>query len=93
MKVYIKLDKFITTISRIISYIGSAWIFAIMLIIVFDVGGRSLFDQPFVGTTEIVRNSVVGIAFFLVPWGYGQRYPRQKHDSCGSGSGSGCGSV
>jgi TRAP-type C4-dicarboxylate transport system permease small subunit len=39
-----------------------------MSIIVIDVGGRAFFNMPLRGTVEIVRNSVPGIAFFLLPW-------------------------
>lgn len=68
MKGYIKFNRFIVSMSRVISYIGAAWIFLLMILIVVDVIGRLMFNSPLVGTSELVRNSVVGIAFFLIPW-------------------------
>lgn len=53
------LDK---TVSYL-SFIGAIGIVLIMLLIVADVIGRSVFNQPVTGTSEIVRNSIVGITF------------------------------
>ena len=46
--------------------IGSTWIFVLMLIIIFDVGGRVFFNKPFQGTPEIVANSIIAIAFLQI---------------------------
>lgn len=45
------------------SMVGAIWTFLLMFVIVFDVVGRGLFHFAFVGTAEIVRNSIVGIIF------------------------------
>jgi TRAP-type C4-dicarboxylate transport system permease small subunit len=39
-----------------------------MFIVTADVLGRALFDSPVPGTPEIVRNSVPGIVFLLIPY-------------------------
>jgi TRAP-type C4-dicarboxylate transport system permease small subunit len=41
---------------------------AIMVIIVWDVSGRYFFNAPLTGTYEIVRNSIIGLTFFMLPW-------------------------
>ena len=43
--------------------IGTAWIFALMLLIVADVLGRNFFNQPITGVAEFAGRSVVGIVF------------------------------
>lgn len=68
MKVYIRINKIIERISQILSYVGAVWIFLLMGVIAVDVLGRQLFNTPLTGTLEIVRNSVAGIAFVLLPW-------------------------
>lgn len=45
------------------SMVGAIWTFLLMFVIVFDVIGRAFFNIAFVGTAEIVRNSIVGIIF------------------------------
>ena len=39
-----------------------------MIIIVIDVTGRYFFNSPLVGSVEIIRNSIIGIAFLMIPW-------------------------
>jgi TRAP-type mannitol/chloroaromatic compound transport system permease small subunit len=43
--------------------VGTAWIFALMLLINADIVGRELFAAPVRGTTEMVALSIVGIVF------------------------------
>jgi TRAP-type C4-dicarboxylate transport system permease small subunit len=64
----IQTDAWIKKISKTLSFIGSVWIFVIMIVIALDVCGRTFFNAPLTGTAEIARNSVVGIAFFMIPW-------------------------
>ena len=45
------------------SFIGAGGIIFLMVIIMIDVLGRNLLNQPFTGTPEIVRNMIVGITF------------------------------
>lgn len=66
MLVLQKIDKVINWISTGLSFIGAIWIFAIMIIIVVDVITR-ISGGHIEGTVEIVRNSIVGIAFFMIP--------------------------
>lgn len=51
-------DRFVS----FLSFMGAVWIVLIMLTIVADVVGR-IFHHPLTGTSEIVRNSIVGITF------------------------------
>jgi len=68
MKLIMEIDKWIEKISEKLSFLGAIWIFLVMAVIVYDVVGRYFFNSPFTGTVEIVRNSIVGIAFFMIPW-------------------------
>lgn len=43
--------------------LAAAWLFMLALLILADVVGRGLFNQPLPGTAEIVANSLVAIAF------------------------------
>ena len=45
---------------------GTVWIFLLMLIIVTDVIGRTLFSQPLPGVPELVSLSIVGIVFLQI---------------------------
>lgn len=63
-----RFNEILTKISEGLSFAGALWMFAIMFIVVVDVVGRFFFNTPFVGATEIVRNSIIGIAFFMIPW-------------------------
>lgn len=49
-----------------LNFIGTIWIFIIMLIIMYDVVSRNFFNAPFVGTAEIVRNTIVIILFLQI---------------------------
>jgi TRAP-type mannitol/chloroaromatic compound transport system permease small subunit len=46
--------------------VGTAAIFALMLLIVADICGRFLFNAPIPGVTEIVSLSIVGIVFLQI---------------------------
>lgn len=56
--VRILYEKTIATMTAI----GSIWTILLIVVILIDVIGR-LFDQPLIGTSEIIRNSIVGITF------------------------------
>lgn len=47
--------------------VSAAWVIVIALIIVVDVAGRYLFGSPLLGTTEIIKNSIVTITFLQIP--------------------------
>lgn len=65
---YEKINKIVENISEGLSFAGALWMFVLMIVVVMDVLGRKLFNSPLVGATEIVRNSIIGIAFFMIPW-------------------------
>lgn len=46
--------------------VGTAWIFALMVIINVDVFSRYLFNAPIQGVAEIVELSIVGIVFLQI---------------------------
>lgn len=48
------------------SFIGSVIIFITMLLIMYDIFMRQLFNSPFLGTAEIIRNSIVVIVFLQI---------------------------
>ena len=48
--------------------LGTLWICFLMLVITFDVSGRTFFHSPLVGTPEIVSNSIVVIAFLQLAY-------------------------
>jgi TRAP-type C4-dicarboxylate transport system permease small subunit len=54
------------TVAAILSSIGTAWIGALMLLIVADVIGRNFLDAPITGVSEIAGRSVVAIVFLQV---------------------------
>ena len=54
-------------IARSIHVVSATWVIAIAFIIVVDVAGRYLFGSPLLGTTEIVKNSIVTITFLQIP--------------------------
>lgn len=43
--------------------VGTVWIFVLMVVIIVDVVGRTLFAAPLPGVPELVRLSIVGIVF------------------------------
>lgn len=48
------------------SFVGSVIIFITMLIIVYDIIMRQVFNSPFLGTAELIRNSIVIIVFLQI---------------------------
>ncbi|MBI3436761.1 MAG: TRAP transporter small permease [Proteobacteria bacterium] len=47
--------------------LGTIWIFALMVLINADIGGRALLSAPIPGVPEIVSLSIVGIVFLQIP--------------------------
>lgn len=47
--------------------VGTVWIFLLMLVIVTDVIGRTVFTRPLPGVPELVSLSIVGIVFLQIP--------------------------
>lgn len=47
--------------------ISAFWVVLLAVLILIDVCGRYLFNTPLVGTAEIIKNSVVAIAFLQLP--------------------------
>ncbi|MEM1079318.1 MAG: TRAP transporter large permease subunit [Pseudomonadota bacterium] len=59
-------DRTVTVVSTMtgaVSGAASIWIFCLMLLICADILGRSLFNAPVQGVSEIVANSIVAIVF------------------------------
>ena len=56
------------------SLVGSVGIGALGLLIVADVVGRNLFNQPIVGTLEVAKASVVVITFLTLPYAMRRGY-------------------
>lgn len=46
---------------------GAIWVVLIMLLITADVSGRAFFNTPLVGVPEIVKISVVGLVWCMMP--------------------------
>ena len=53
--------------ANILHVLSSMWVLLLALIIFIDVMGRAIFDHPLLGTSEIVKNSVVAITFLQLP--------------------------
>jgi TRAP-type C4-dicarboxylate transport system permease small subunit len=68
LKLFKKIDSGVRKFSSALSTLGAAWVIGIMLLIVADVVGRAVFNHPILGVADIARNSVVGIACFMLPW-------------------------
>jgi len=62
------IEKALNRFCAFLSYCGSVWIFLLMIVITVDVVGRVAFNSPLRGTPEIVKFSIVGIAFFMMAW-------------------------
>ena len=54
-------------IARFIHVLSACWILGLGVIILIDVVGRTFFATPLLGTTEIVKNSVVAVTFLQLP--------------------------
>ncbi|MGI9381163.1 MAG: TRAP transporter small permease [Methyloligellaceae bacterium] len=61
-----KLD-WVTWSTNILSTISCFWVLLLMAIFLYDIIGREAFNSPFLGTHEIVGNSIVGILFLELP--------------------------
>lgn len=48
--------------------LSAVWIFVLAMLILADVGGRGLFNQPLMGVHELLRNSIVAIVFLQLPY-------------------------
>lgn len=66
--VFGKIESIIGTISRILSYIGTGVVVAMMLLTVSDVFLRYAFRRPITGTLELTEYFMVVIAFFALGW-------------------------
>ena len=55
-------------LSRPLHVLSAMWVILLAAMIFVDVMGRALFSAPFQGTAEILKNSVVSIAFLQVPY-------------------------
>lgn len=55
------------TLSRTIHVISAVWVLILGFAIIADVLGRAIFSMPIQGTTEVVKASVVSIAFLQLP--------------------------
>jgi len=62
------LNKVAKRTSTFFSFLGSFWIFLLMIIIVIDATGRVLFNSPLRGIPEIVKTSIPAISFLMIPW-------------------------
>lgn len=60
-------DDFVTRSTEILSTISAFWALLLCGIFLWDILGRELFGVPFLGTHEIVGNSIVGILFLELP--------------------------
>lgn len=47
--------------------VSALWVVLLAVLIFLDVCGRYLFNTPLIGTAEIIKNSVVAIAFLQLP--------------------------
>jgi TRAP-type C4-dicarboxylate transport system permease small subunit len=50
----------------LLNSIGTIWIFLLMVVIVTDVIGRTVFTRPLPGVPELVSLSIVGIVFLQI---------------------------
>ena len=57
----------VTRLTNVLSTISAFWALSLAGIILWDIIGRGAFDKPFLGTHEIVGNSIVGILFLELP--------------------------
>jgi len=54
------------SITSVMNSIGTAWVFALLVIINLDIGGRAIFNHPIRGVPEIVALSIVACVFLQV---------------------------
>jgi TRAP-type C4-dicarboxylate transport system permease small subunit len=53
-------------VAEVLAAIGTAWIFAMMLLVVADVVGRNFLDAPITGVAEFASRSVASIVFLTL---------------------------
>ena len=58
-----RLGKRLGSLTALANAAGTLWMFAIMFMILADVIGRNLFNQPLAGVPELVAYSIVGAVF------------------------------
>lgn len=51
------------SVISVMNSIGTAWVFVLLVLVNADVGGRTLFNRPIRGVTEIVSLSIVACVF------------------------------
>lgn len=61
------IGNLLTNAARALHIISSGWVLVLAVVILVDVVGRSAFGRPLLGTSEIVKNSVVAITFLQIP--------------------------
>ena len=57
------IDRWLGRATKSLHMLAAVWLFFLAFLILGDVLGRNLFNQPIPGTPEIVANSLVSIAF------------------------------
>ncbi len=57
----------VTRATEVLSTVSAFWVLLLAAIYLYDILGRELFNAPFLGTHEIVSNSIVGILFLELP--------------------------
>jgi len=60
-------EDFVTRSTEVLSTISAFWALLLCGIYLWDIIGREAFGVPFLGTHEIVGNSIVGILFLELP--------------------------
>jgi len=64
------IDKVIRSLNVLLAYVGSYVLFGMMLLTIFDVIGRYIFNLPVTGAYEITEAMMVTVVFFFI--GYAQ---------------------
>lgn len=54
-------------VGEVMSALGTAWIFLLLLLVNADVIGRDLFSKPIAGVPELLGLSIVGIVYLQLP--------------------------
>jgi len=62
-----KVDHWLERAAIYLHALASIWMFFLIFIITCDVGGRVLLNRPIPGVPEVVKASLVFIAFLLLP--------------------------
>lgn len=57
------IDRWLGGLSRSLHMLAAVWLFSLAFLILADVVGRGVFNQPIQGTAELVANSIVAIGF------------------------------